>query len=103
MFVSVVLDPGAVDSAKALAAILSQYGFVKIQKACWEHSEFYEGQLSQLKKDMDRVSDFYDNIRIYQFPVKGCLAITEMKKKKWKRCVMQPNDNQADTKKIKDK
>ena len=52
MFVSVVLDPGEVDSAKALATLLTQYGFTKIQRACWEHTAMTEKKLTLLKKSL---------------------------------------------------
>lgn len=89
MFVSVVLDPGEVDSAKALATLLSQYGFTKIQRACWEHTAMTEKKLTLLKKDIDRVTDYYDTVRLYQYPVEGMFAITELCKKKWKRCILK--------------
>ncbi len=90
MFVSVVLDPGGVDSSRALVSILSQYGFVKVQRACWEHTGLTEKRLHTLKKDLDSATDYYDTLRIYQYPVEGLLAITELQKKKWKRCILRP-------------
>ncbi|HPX26888.1 MAG TPA: CRISPR-associated protein Cas2 [Treponemataceae bacterium] len=92
MFVSVVLDPGQVDSARALASILAQYGFVKKQRACWENPSVTEKKLGLLKKDIDRVTDYYDSVRFYQYPVEGMLAITELQKKKWKKCLLRPNE-----------
>jgi CRISPR-associated protein Cas2 len=90
MFVSVVLDPGRVDSARDLAAILSRYHFRKIQRACWECIQIGEQQLTDLKREIDQVTDYYDTIRMYQYPVNGCFAITELNHKKWKRCQMEP-------------
>lgn len=90
MFVSVVLDPGQVDSARALASLLTQYGFKKMQRACWEHASITDKKLSLLKKDIDRVTDYYDCVRLYQYPVEGMFAITELNKKKWKRCMLRP-------------
>ncbi|MCI6258334.1 MAG: CRISPR-associated protein Cas2 [Treponema sp.] len=90
MFVSIVLDPGSMDSAKALARLLQQYGFSKAQRACWESSQISEDVFAKLKVDVDRVTDFYDSIRIYQFPLQGMFAITELKQKKWRRCLIKP-------------
>ncbi|MGI5172251.1 CRISPR-associated protein Cas2 [Treponema sp. OMZ 840] len=90
MFVSVVLDPGGADSSRALISLLAQYGFTRIQRACWENTAVSEKRLRTLKKDIDRVTDFYDRIRIYQYPVKGLMAITELSKKKWRRCMLRP-------------
>lgn len=89
MFVSVVLDPGGIDSAKSLAHILDQFGFKKIQRACWEHTAISELQYNNLRRDIDRVTDYYDTVRIYQFPVEGAFAVTELKQKKWRRCLIR--------------
>ena len=88
MFVSVVLDPGGMDSAKSIASILSRYSFKKIQRACWECMSINEVQLTSLKHEIDSVTDYYDTIRIYQFPVNNNFAITELRHKKWQRCVL---------------
>ncbi len=87
MFVSVVLDPGGIDSAKALANILAQYKFKKIQRACWENLQINEKELSNLKRDIDSVTDYYDTIRIYQFPINSNFAVTELRHKKWRRAL----------------
>ncbi|MBR6912982.1 MAG: CRISPR-associated protein Cas2 [Treponema sp.] len=88
MFVSVVLDPGRMDSAKAMATILARYSFKKIQRACWECMNINEAQLASLKREIDGVTDYYDKLRIYQFPVNTNFAITELLHKKWRRCVL---------------
>ncbi|MBR4372876.1 MAG: CRISPR-associated protein Cas2 [Treponema sp.] len=88
MFVSVVLDPGGMDSAKAMATILARYSFKKIQRACWECMNINEAQLASLKREIDGVTDYYDKLRIYQFPVNTNFAITELLHKKWRRCVL---------------
>ena len=85
MFVSVIIESGGIDSAKALLNILQLSGFKKIQRACWENMNVTEDQLSDLKKDFDRVTDYYDRIRIYQYPVNGMFVITELKQKKWRK------------------
>ncbi|OJF76160.1 MAG: CRISPR-associated protein Cas2 [Treponema sp. CETP13] len=90
MFVSVILDPGSVESSRSLVAILMQYDFKKVQRACWEHTAITEKKLHTLKKDIDRVTDYYDTIRMYQYPVQGLMAVTELEKKRWKRCVLRP-------------
>lgn len=89
MFVSVILDPGSADSAKALASVLVQHSFKRIQHGCWENSRMNEKDLPQLKKDLDSVTDFYDTLRLYQFPVNNCFAITELQEKKWKKCLLR--------------
>lgn len=86
MFVSVMIEPSSLDSGKSLVDILTRYGFSKIQRSCWENMKVREDELTNLKKDLDRVTDYYDKLRIYQFPVKGLFVITEMKQKKWRKC-----------------
>lgn len=90
MFVSVVLDPGGEDSARQLAEILVTWGFEKVQRACWESVAITEQTLAKLKQEIDRVTDYYDSVRLYQFPVEGVMAITVLSKKKWKRIVVRP-------------
>ena len=97
MFVSVIVDPGSVESSRAVTAVLMEYGFKKAQRACWEHVALPDKKLNLLKKDIDRVTDYYDSVRMYQYPVKGMLAVTEMSRKKWKRCILRPTqDDQSD-------
>lgn len=86
MFVSIVVDPGSIDSARALVDLLVNLGFKKIQRSCWENAKVNEDDLSNLKKEIDRVTDYYDIIRLYQFPINGMFVITELKEKKWRKC-----------------
>lgn len=90
MFVSVMCDLGSEDSRKAVFGLLPQYGFEKVQRACFESSRISEKQLSGLKRDIDKVTDYYDTIRIYQYPIEGRLAISILKENKWKRIMVSP-------------
>ena len=90
MFVSVVLDPGVEESARQLAEILVTWGFEKVQRACWESATINDSTLAKLKQEIDRVTDYYDSVRLYQFPVEGLMAITVLSKKKWKRVIVRP-------------
>ncbi|MBM7021994.1 CRISPR-associated protein Cas2 [Treponema sp. Marseille-Q4523] len=92
MFVSVVLDPGGVDTAQSLASVLSHYGFRKVQRACWESADIGVMQLSQLKREIDRVTNYYDTVRMYQYPMQGMFSITELRRKKWRRCLLKADD-----------
>jgi CRISPR-associated protein Cas2 len=87
MFVSIALDPGSEGRAKELADLLAQYGFEKIQRGLWESAFISPETLNRLKKDLDRTTDAFDRLRIFQFPVEGTLAITTLKEKKWRRMV----------------
>ena len=90
MFVSVIIDPGGEESAVHLSELLTFHGFERVQRACWESSTVNEKQLIDLKREIDRVTDYYDVIRIYQYPVKGLLAISTLAKKKWRKILIRP-------------
>ena len=89
MFVSVVLDPGGEESARQLAEILATSGFEKVQRACWECSSIDEHSVVRLKQEIDRVTDYYDAVRLYQYPVDNAFAVTLVSKKKWKRLIVK--------------
>jgi len=91
MFVSVVLDPGSIDTAKALVNLLTQMGFTKAQRSCYENMKVGIDDLATLKREIDRITDYYDSIRIYQFPVNDLFVITELKEKKWRKCQFKGN------------
>lgn len=90
MFVAVVVDPGGNESSRNLQQVLASYGFERVQRACWESPVMSETELQKLKQDIDRVTDYYDVVRMYQFPVDDVFAVTTMYKKKWRRIVVRP-------------
>ena len=87
MFVSIAVDPGSEGRAKELVDLLTQYGFDKIQRGLWESAFVSPETLNRLKKDLDRATDAFDRIRIFQFPVEGTLALTTLRDKKWRRMI----------------
>jgi len=93
MFVSVAIDPGSDGRAKELTELLTQYGFEKIQRGLWESAFVSPDTLNRLKKDLDRATDAFDRIRIFQFPVEGTLAITTLRDKKWRRMIAKGDVN----------
>ncbi len=90
MFVSVVIDPGGKESASSLAEVLTSNGFERVQRACWESVTMTDDGLVSLKQDIDRVTDYYDVVRLYQFPIQDVFAITTLYKKKWRRVLVRP-------------
>jgi len=93
MFVSVVCDLGSEDSRAAVFSLLPQYGFEKVQRACSESGRVGEKQLAALKRDIDKVTDYYDMVRIYQYPVDGLLAISVLKQNQWRRIMVKAPSN----------
>ena len=87
MFVSIAVDPGGESRAKELAELLIQYGFDKVQRGLWESTVVSPDTLNRIKRDLDRSTDAFDKIRIFQFPVDGTLVLTTLKDKKWRRLV----------------
>jgi CRISPR-associated protein Cas2 len=87
MFVSIAVDPGGEGRAKELAELLIQYGFDKIQRGLWESTVVSPETLGRLKRDLDRSTDAFDRLRIFQFPVDGTLVLSTLRDKKWRRLV----------------
>ena len=90
MFVSVMIDPGGEESAAHLSELLTFHGFERMQRVCWESVTVNEKQLISLKREIDLVTDYYDVVRIYQYPVEGVLAISALAKKKWRKLLIRP-------------
>jgi len=89
MFVAVACDFANDDHRKAGYDLMVQYGFRKVLKDDFESATLSETALNRLKKDLDRIADSDDSIRLYQFPVDGTLAITILKDKKWRRLIVK--------------
>jgi CRISPR-associated protein Cas2 len=87
MFVSIAVDPGGEGRAKELAELLIQYGFDKIQRGLWESTVVSPETLGRLKRDLDKSTDAFDRLRIFQFPVDGTLVLSTLRDKKWRRLV----------------
>ncbi|WP_028973659.1 CRISPR-associated endonuclease Cas2 [Spirochaeta cellobiosiphila] len=89
MFVSVILDLGNDDSRKDVHELLLMYGFDMVQRDVYESSSLNEKRLNHLKLDIDKRTDYYDQVRIYQYPIDDTLVVTELAQKKWKRKIMR--------------
>ncbi|MDR2072655.1 MAG: CRISPR-associated protein Cas2 [Spirochaetaceae bacterium] len=87
MFVSIAVDPGSEGRARELAELLIQYGFDKVQRGLWESTVVSPETLSRIKRDLDRATDAFDRLRIFQFPVDGTLVLSTLREKKWRRLV----------------
>ena len=85
MFVSCIAEPSSDDVRKALYILLGQFGFKKALTNVYECTAITEKNLAKLKYEIDKVTDSYDIVRLYQYPVKETLAISYLKNKKWKR------------------
>ena len=91
MFVAVCCDLSSSEHQKSIGVLMSQYGFQKVQQAVYEHTAINDEYLTRLKKDIDRHTDSYDIIRMYQYPMENTLVITTLKQKKWRKLVVKPS------------
>lgn len=90
MFVSIIVEAGSDGRLDELNDLLQQYGFREIQSGLWESTSIMQKYLSRLKRDIDRKTDSYDKVRMYQYPLDGYLAITSLIQKRWKRVLVKP-------------
>ena len=89
MFVAVVCELGSDDNREELHALLRQYGFEQVYRDLYESMTIKENVLPRLKRDLDRRTDSYDRIRIYQYPLEGTLIITSLHNKRWRKTVLR--------------
>ncbi len=88
MFVAVACDLGNSDHRSSVHNALLQYGFKKLQENLYESSSASEKALLRLKKELDGLTDSYDSLRFYQYPLEGTLVVTSLKEKKWRKLVL---------------
>ena len=89
MFVSVVGEFSQDDHKIAAHELFRQYGLKEIITDVFETVSIKENTLARLKRDVDRITDYYDTVRFYQFPVEETLVITSLSKKKWRRTLVR--------------
>jgi CRISPR-associated protein Cas2 len=83
MFVAVACDFSNPDHRDSICDLLLQYGFKKVLGGLFESTGIDDSTLTRLKIDIDRNTDSYDTIRIYQYPMENTLVVTSLEKKKW--------------------
>jgi CRISPR-associated protein Cas2 len=88
MFVAVACDLGNEDRVGSVENLLLQYGFRKLQQSLYESAVISEQHLVRLKKELDGLTDSYDSLRIYQYPLEGTLVVSSLKEKKWRKLVL---------------
>jgi CRISPR-associated protein Cas2 len=88
MFVAVSCDLGNPDHRTRVYDLLLQYGFKKLQENLFESAAITERALLRLKKELDGLTDFYDSLRFYQYPLEDTLIVSSLKEKKWRKLVL---------------
>ena len=89
MFVAVVCELGSDDNRDEVHALLRQYGFESVYAELFESVTIKESLLPRLKRDLDRITDSYDRMRIYQYPMEETLVITTLRNKKWRKSILR--------------
>ncbi|WP_020612810.1 CRISPR-associated protein Cas2 [Sediminispirochaeta bajacaliforniensis] len=90
MFVAVTFDLSEIEKKRGIESLLREYGFEKRHEGLWETVTLKERYLARLKRDIDRLTDSYDNVRLYQYPIDGVLVVTGLQNKRWRRIVVRP-------------
>lgn len=85
MYVAVCVELAGEDSRQAAQELLAEYGFKRVLAGLYESRTVTEETLVRLKRDLDRVTDSYDRVRFYQYPIDDTLVITDLETKKWRR------------------
>ena len=89
MFAAVCCDIASADHQQAISVLLGQYGFKKMLKDVYEHISINKLYLKKLKRDIDKLTDSYDIVRIYQYPMDNTLVISSLKSKKWRKLLIK--------------
>lgn len=87
MFVAIACDLGTAEHREAVNRVLVDYGFTKAQEGLYESTATGQRQLLQLKKELDRLTDSYDSLRLYQFPMEGTLVVSSLRDKRWRKLI----------------
>ena len=87
MFVAIAVDASSEARAKELADLLGQYGFKRVQRFLWESMTVSQDTLNRVKRDLDKATDGFDRLRLFQFPMEGTLVLSTLRDKKWRRMV----------------
>ena len=88
MFVAVACDLGSEERVGSVENLLLQYGFRKLQRNLYESAVISEQHLGRLKKELDGLTDSYDSLRIYQYPLQDTLVVSSLQEKKWRKLVL---------------
>lgn len=89
MFVSVTGEFSHDDHKVAAHTLFKQYGLHEAIANVFESVSINERSLNRLKRDVDRITDYYDTVRFYQYPLNETLVITSLAKKKWRRTLVR--------------
>ncbi len=86
---AIVCDFANEDHRKEGEDLIVQYGFKRIMDNLFESTTIGEKHLVRLKKELDTITDSYDSLRFYQFPMDETFVISYLREKKWRKLVVR--------------
>ncbi|MAG13305.1 MAG: CRISPR-associated protein Cas2 [Spirochaetales bacterium] len=89
MFVAIACELASEKHRDEVYALLVQYGFSAVQKDLYESVSIRAELLPRLKRDIDRRTDYYDKIKLFQYPMDGQFVVTALSEKKWRKIIMK--------------
>ena len=89
MLVAIACDLGSEDHRQKIHNLLLPYGFSRLLAGLYESATITGTQLVRLKRELDKQTDSYDTLRIYQYPLDDTLVITSLKEKKWRKLTVR--------------
>lgn len=89
VLVTVVSEFAQDDHRIAAHELFRLYGLKEVMANVFESVTITENTLARLKRDVDRVTDYYDTIRFYQYPLEETLVISSLSKKRWRRTLVK--------------
>jgi CRISPR-associated protein Cas2 len=89
VFVAIACELVNEEHRSDVYSLLKQYGFSRVVGDVFESVSFRSELLSRLKRDIDRRTDFYDKVKMYQYPLDGVLVVTSLADKKWRKTIMR--------------
>ncbi len=89
MFVAIACEFVNEEHRSDVNSLLKQYGFSRAAGDVFESASFRTELLPRLKRDIDRRTDSYDKVRMYQYPLEGALVVTSLSEKKWRKTIMR--------------
>ena len=89
MFVAIACELVSEEHKEDVHGLLKQYGFTRVVGDVFESVSFRPEVLPRLKRDIDRRTDYYDKVRMYQYPLDGVLVITALSDKKWRKTMLR--------------
>ena len=88
VFIAIACEFVSEEHREDVYNLLKQYGFSRAVGEVFESLSLKPELLPRLKRDIDRRTDYYDKVRMYQYPLEGFLVVTSLSEKKWRKTIL---------------